>query len=236
MNHLVSGLVAACALVASGIAPVAAGEPSSPAVVLDGVTVTGAGQIQQVITVNRTIGTRARITFWRRTAHGWVDVARSSDARIGYGGLVVATERRQGSGTTPLGTYGLLSTFGTGVRRAGWTMPYRRIRSRDYWVEDNRSASYNRYRNRNLGGFRWWLDPLRVNGSERLADYPGQYRMSVVTSFNYDDPVHYRGAGIFLHVNGPGATAGCVSAPRWFLAQVMARLDPALHPVIAIGR
>ena len=39
-----------------------------------------------------------------------------------------------------------------------------------------------------------------------------------------------------FHVNGRGATAGCISAPRWFLRSAMARLDPARVPVIAIGR
>ena len=67
-------------------------------------------------------------------------------------------------------------------------------------------------------------------------DYPTEYRMSVVIAYNYYDPVHYRGAGIFLHVNGPGATAGCVSAPSWFMHVVMNELDPTRHPVIAIGR
>ena len=83
---------------------------------------------------------------------------------------------------------------------------------------------------------RWWLPLSNVNSSELLRDFPVQYEYSIVTSFNYDDPVHHRGAGIFLHVNGPGATAGCASAPRWFLQRTMATLDPDLRPVIAIGR
>ena len=55
------------------------------------------------------------------------------------------------------------------------------------------------------------------------------------TSFNRRQ-VRHRGAGIFLHVNGRGATAGCVSVPRSFMRSAMARLDPARVPVIAIGR
>jgi L,D-peptidoglycan transpeptidase YkuD (ErfK/YbiS/YcfS/YnhG family) len=48
--------------------------------------------------------------------------------------------------------------------------------------------------------------------------------------------VRHRGAGIFLHVNGDGATAGCVSAPRPFVRQLMGRLDPAQVPLLAVGR
>ncbi len=62
-----------------------------------------------------------------------------------------------------------------------------------------------------------------------------QYEWSIVTSFNRQQ-VRHRGSGIFLHVNGSGATAGCVSAPRWFIKSLMRRLDPDRSPVIAIGR
>jgi L,D-peptidoglycan transpeptidase YkuD (ErfK/YbiS/YcfS/YnhG family) len=57
----------------------------------------------------------------------------------------------------------------------------------------------------------------------------------VATSFNAGQ-VRHRGGAIFLHVNGSGATAGCVSAPRWFMVRVMNRLDHDRVPVIAIGR
>ena len=65
-----------------------------------------------------------------------------------------------------------------------------------------------------------------VNSSERLRDYPRQYEYSIVTSYNYSRQVRHRGAGIFLHVNGRGATAGCVSAPRWFLRARCGRPRP----------
>ena len=74
-----------------------------------------------------------------------------------------------------------------------------------------------------------------MNGSERLADYPTEYRMSVVVAYNYYDRVRYRGAGIFLHVNGPGATAGCVSVPRDVMRRVLRWLDPAAQPVLVMG-
>jgi len=212
----------------------AASSASAATVRLDGVTVALQPGASQVITVNRTRSWHARVTFWRKTSTGWQAVLRSRNGRIGYGGLVVGTSRKQGTGTTPLGSYRLLGSFGTHVRATGWDLPYRRIRPGDYWVEDNGSAYYNRYRNKSQGGFRWWLKS-GPNTSERLADFPTQYEYAVNTSFNLSQ-VRHRGAGIFLHVNGRGATAGCVSAPRAFLRSAMMRLDPARVPVIAIGR
>jgi L,D-peptidoglycan transpeptidase YkuD (ErfK/YbiS/YcfS/YnhG family) len=208
--------------------------PSGTQLVLDGVHVALPAGSTQVVTVNHTRGHRARITLWQRTASGWAKLARSRNGRTGYGGLVVGARRHQGSGTTPLGTYRLLSAFGTHPEAAGWHLPYRTIHAGDYWVEDNGSAFYNRYRNKSQGGFRWWLRS-GANTSERLQAFPRQYEYAINTSFNLDQ-VRHRGAGIFFHVNGRGATAGCVSAPRWFLRTAMARLDPADVPVIAIGR
>ena len=191
--------------------------------------------VRQVVTVNHTRGYRARVVLWSRTDRGWVRRMTAHDGRIGYNGLVPAKRRRQGTGTTPAGTFRLPWAFGTGAAEKSWGLDYRRIRRGDFWVMDNASRHYNRYRNQRQGGFRWRLPATAENGSERLTDYPVQYEYSIVTSFNQQQ-VRHRGAGIFLHVNGSGATAGCVSAPRPFLAGLMRRLVPRWHPIIAIGR
>ncbi|MCW2766722.1 MAG: secreted protein [Nocardioides sp.] len=242
MRRLLLGLLAAV-LVSTGSTTDAVGStrtnpPDGDAarhVRLGGVDVVLRGGTTRVVTVNRTRGFHARVVLWALRDGAWVARLRAADGRIGYGGLVVGARRRQGTGTTPLGSYGLISAFGTHARRPAWDLGYRKIRRGDFWVQDNGSRFYNRYRNQRQGGFRWRLPASAENGSERLTDFPVQYEFSIVTSFNQGQ-VRHRGAGIFLHVNGTGATAGCVSAPRWFLAAAMARLDADLHPVIAVGR
>lgn len=204
-------------------------------VVLDGVVVKLRPGTEQVVTVHHTRGTHARVTSWALTSDGWVARMRTTDGRTGYGGLVAGPRRRQGSGTTPMGTYALVSAFGTGARRDSWRLAYRRIHRGDYWVQDNASRFYNRYRNKAQGGFRWWLPSSDPDSSERLLNYRRQYALSVVIDYN-PAQVRHRGSGIFLHVNGRGATAGCVSAPRGFLARLMTWLDPERVPVIAVGR
>jgi len=226
----------AVVLTAAALAgPVAPSTAATHRIRLDGVAVRLPAGSRQVVTVNHTHGHHARITLWHKGSGDWKRVARAHDGRTGYGGLVPARDRRQGTGTTPLGTFGLISSFGRHAHARAWDLSYRRIRPGDYWVEDNGSRYYNRYRNKHRGGFRWWLPTSNVNSSERLADYPRQYEYAIVTGFNHRQ-VRYRGAGIFLHVNGSGATAGCVSAPRWFLRRAMRVLAPAQHPVIAVGR
>jgi L,D-peptidoglycan transpeptidase YkuD (ErfK/YbiS/YcfS/YnhG family) len=226
--------VGAAAVLTTGLLAVAV--PAHADATLDGVRVRTTAATTQVVTANHTHSYHARVTLWTRGAGGpWEARQQVADGRIGYGGLVRAAYRRQGTGTTPLGTFRLPWFFGTHVRDDAWTLPYRRIRRGDYWVQDNASAYYNRFRNRAQGGFRWWLPSSDVNSSERLMNFRRQYEYAIVTSFNHDQ-VRHRGAGIFLHVNGRAATAGCVSAPRWFLRHLVRVLDPARHPVLAVGR
>lgn len=207
---------------------------ATPTVRLGGVTVQLRPGSTQVVTANRTRGFHARVTLWTLDHGRWSKRLTTRDGRIGYGGLSRPTQRRQGDGTTPTGTFDLTFAFGTHARRAGWRMPYHRIRPGDYWVGDNASPYYNTLRARAAGGFRWWLPQSDDNASERLVDYRSQYEYSFATSFNADQ-VRHRGFAIFLHVNGHGATAGCVSGPRSFLQRLYRRLAPQRRPVIAIG-
>ena len=209
--------------------------PVTSPTTLDGVKVQLSEGTRQVVTVNHTEGYQARVTFWKLTDTGWRARFSADDGRIGYGGLVRGTKREQGTGTTPLGTYALPWAFGMAPPDDRWKLRYRPVESGDFWVQDNESAYYNRYRNQAEGGFRWWLPTSDPDSSERLTDFGQQYRIAVVTDFNVKQ-VRHRGAGIFLHVNGPGATAGCVSAPGVFMDKLMRVLDPARVPVIAVGR
>ena len=235
MRRLVVG-----AVVAAGVlAPVPAA--ASPSLDRPGVVLLGGVRVElregttQVVTVNHTRGVRARVSLWRLTREGWRRQLTTGDGRTGFGGLVRGDRRVQGTGTTPLGTYGLPSTFGTHAADPRAALPHHRIRRGDHWVQDNASRFYNRLRHQRQGGFRWWLPSSDPNSSERLSDYPRQYEWSIVTDFNVEQ-VRHRGAGIFLHVNGRGATAGCVSAPRRFIRSLVRLLDPARVPLIGIGR
>jgi len=225
----------AVVLLATALAAPAPAHADVTHVTLDGVRVALHEHTRQVVTVNHTHGYHARVSYWVERDGRWTRLYAVRDGRIGYGGLVAPKQRHQGTGTTPSGTVKLISAFGSHARATSWDLPYRRIRKGDYWVEDNGSRYYNRYRNKAQGGFRWWLPTSRENSSERLRDFPVQYEFSIVTSYNRAQ-VRHRGAGIFLHVNGDGATAGCVSAPRSFLVRMMRRLDPAKVPVMAVGR
>lgn len=108
----------------------------------------------------------------------------------------------------------------------GTAVPYHRARPGDWWVQDHNSPFYNTRRNQSLGGF--LLRTTGLNSSERLADFGNQYAHALVINFNRapDLKVAKRGSGIFLHVNGRGATAGCVSISKDRMRTVLSYLRP----------
>ncbi|MFD8568114.1 L,D-transpeptidase [Streptomyces sp. NPDC057694] len=225
MRPLRVGIAAAVAFCAAlGAAPSASAAAPLPARMAD----TGGGS--QLITAEapRASSTSGTVTWWDRRSDGrWVK-AGSAPARFGANGLVAGGRREQGTNTTPAGLYDLPFAFGTKAAPGGTSVAYRRVRDSSWWCQDNTSRSYNR-----------WTQPrpadCRASESEHLADYATQYAYALVIGFNYDRPVRGRGAGIFLHVNGRAATAGCVSVPKDDMRRIMAWARPGRAPHIAIG-
>ncbi|MFD7668465.1 L,D-transpeptidase [Streptomyces sp. NPDC059788] len=171
--------------------------------------------------------TTGTVSWWERRAGRWHRVG-TAPARFGANGLAEGSTRKQGTSTTPTGLYDLPFAFGLAKAPAGTKVPYRPVRATSWWCQDNASAAYNR-----------WADPrprdCAAKEAERLADYPVQYGRALVVGFNYHRPVRGRGAGIFLHVNGRGATAGCVSVPARAMARIVSWVKPAARPHLAIG-
>ncbi|WP_405816531.1 L,D-transpeptidase [Streptomyces sp. NBC_00040] len=206
---------------------VAALLPRGPAPLPDRLADTGGGS--QLITAVAPVSgsTTGQVIWWERWAGRW-HRAGSAPARFGANGLTEGTTRTQGTNTTPTGLYALPYAFGIRRAPAGTDHLYRRVNRDSWWCQDNASAHYNR-----------WVEPLPADcapgEAEHLVTYEKQYAHALVIAFNYDRPVRGRGAGIFLHVNGKGATAGCVSVPERAMRAILRWADPRRRPHIAIG-
>ncbi|MEU9152013.1 L,D-transpeptidase family protein [Streptomyces sp. NPDC048417] len=178
----------------------------------------------QASALNSTSGT---LTWWERRDGQWVRVGTAA-ARFGAKGLAEGAARQQDTNTTPTGLYDLPFGFGLQAAPTGTSVKYRAVTDTSWWCQDNDSASYNR-----------WVEPLpadcRATEAERLSSYGTQYAYALVIGFNYERPVRGRGAGIFLHVNGNGATAGCVSVPVDAMREIVRWVDPGKGPHIAVG-
>ncbi|MFG2719870.1 L,D-transpeptidase [Streptomyces sp. NPDC048416] len=215
----------AALLLASLLVPLASPAPAAP--LPEQMARTGGGSQLLTAEASAVGATTGKLTWWDRREGHWVAVG-SAPARFGAKGLAEGNVRVQGTDTTPTGLYALPYAFGVAAAPSGIRYPYRHATDRSWWCEDNESRAYNR-----------WVEGLpadcRAAESEHLTAYASQYARALVIGFNYERPVRGRGAGIFLHVNGRGATAGCVSVAADAMDRVLAWADPARHPHIAIG-
>jgi L,D-peptidoglycan transpeptidase YkuD (ErfK/YbiS/YcfS/YnhG family) len=187
-------------------------------------------------------------TYQLGTNGKWTAKFMAMNARNGYRGWVVGRRRVQGTGTTPQGTYLITGAFGL-TANPGTKLGYRQADTNDYWVGDNKDPKTYNLVQPHASSTRTW----RISEAERLTAYPTQYEAAAVIGFNqpaastvtYDNahgeyvtsqPVNVaRGSAIFLHINGKGSTAGCVSIARADLLAVLRWLDPAMKPRIVMA-
>ncbi|MGW3208031.1 L,D-transpeptidase family protein [Streptomyces sp. NPDC001135] len=219
---VVLALVSASSLALLGSAPGDGSDPL-PARMAD----TGGGSQLITAQADRADSTTGTLTWWDQKDGQWVQ-AGTAPARFGANGLVDGGSRVQGTNTTPTGLYDLPFGFGIKAAPSGTSVEYRTVKESSWWCQDNDSVSYNR-----------WVDPLpgdcRASESEHLITYTTQYAYGLVIGFNYAQPVRGRGAGIFLHVNGLGATAGCVSVPADAMERILRWVEPGKRAHMAIG-
>lgn len=207
----------------------------------------GSGRSSQVVlvTAKSLSSTTATLATYARTSEGWKQVGPTTTAFLGRHGLVPGNQRRQSTGTTPMGTYALSAAFGR-LPDPGAKLPYIHIDRNDAWTYNPKVPStYNLFQDvnrswRSYGGY-----------VEHLWQLGPQYDYVVTTSFNEPtgqisttaDGVRIakrptntkRGGGIFLHVSKGEPTVGCVSMPRTDMRRIVQWLDPAARPVVVIG-
>lgn len=204
---------------------------------------------QQVIVVSAASwgSQRAQLSRYRWDDGSWVRVGRVVPAWLGVNGLAPASTRRQNTGTTPAGVFGLPEAFGR-VQAGAIEIPYRRITGSSYWPYDPRDPrTYNVLQDRRIKAARWRADG---QWSERLVDYGRQYRLAVVIGYNLPAGVYevgsgerraalpakvHKGGGIFLHVTRGRPTAGCVSVPWRDMRRIARWLDPDAAARIVVG-
>ncbi len=184
---------------------------------------------RQLITVEATSTgtTYAALHTWRRAGRCWVAAGGPFAARVGRNGL--RENRREGDGTTPVGTFPIGSTMYGNAPNPGVRFRYRRLRCGDWWVEDPRSPAYNSFRHLPCGQ----EPPFRTTTGDMSKSRRAFAHLAVV-EFNMHPVVPGRGSGIFLHAGTGGPTNGCISLRRLDLVRVLRWLRPRAAPHITI--
>jgi len=180
----------------------------------------GTGGSTQLVTVSAPLhATAATLSYWTRSGACWRRAGGPWQARLGRTGL--SAHKREGDGATPVGTFALGGTAYGIAPDPGVRLRYHRLVCGDWWDEDPRSATYNRFRHVRCGA----RPPFR-GASEALWRVTGAYRLFAVVEYNARPAVPGRGSGIFLHVDDGHATNGCISLPEQRLRLLLRRLRP----------
>ena len=180
------------------------------------------------ITAPTTRTTYATARIWRRSGACWTAVAGPYGARVGWNGL--RKNRREGDGTTPIGTFPIARTMYGTEPNPGVRFRYVRLRCGDWWVEDPASPAYNTFQRVGCGR----KPPFKVTTPDMSKDRTAYAHLAVV-EFNMKPVVPGRGSGIFLHVQKASPTNGCISLPKRDLVRVLRWLNPDAVPQIVIG-
>jgi L,D-peptidoglycan transpeptidase YkuD (ErfK/YbiS/YcfS/YnhG family) len=170
----------------------------------------------------------ATLRTWQRAGRCWRAAGGPYPARVGRNGL--RKDRREGDGTTPIGTFRIGPVMYGNAPNPGVKFRYHRLRCGDWWVEDPRSPAYNTFRHVACG-----VQPPFRTTTPDMSKSPRAYPFLAVIEFNMHPVVPGRGSGILLHAQTGRATNGCVSLPRADLVRVLRWLEPGAAPRIAIG-
>ena len=195
----------------------------------------------------------ATLRTYQKDSSGWHKQFKNKHARLGTNGFARFGKRRQDSRRrrrpAPTGCRARSAPPPTLGRRCS----YRQFDRNDWWPYDPRDPrTYNVAQYHGRSSATQW----RKSWAEHLWHFHDQYAYSVVIDYNLPSGVYRSGSqrfaantantaaggGIFLHVNGRGSTAGCVSVGRKAMRKIVRWLDPGQHAVIvmapkkAIGR
>ena len=156
------------------------------------------------------------LSLWNKIDDVWhIDF----ETFCGYGRNGLNLDRHEGDGTTPIGAFPILYSFGLG-ENPGTQMTYKKITPNSYLSGEN--STYNT----------WVESSYRMEG-EHLADYY-QYQYAMNIGFNINPTIVGKGAAIFLHCKSLDrwTTAGCVSLPENYMLDLLRKSHDGEYIII----
>lgn len=183
------------------------------------------------------------LTFYEKSGGAWKRVGESWKARLGKSGLVWgkglnpvpsgAVTKKEGDNRSPAGVFSIGGAWGydSSIRK-NRSLFYRKVTSRDLWVEDPASPKYNQ----NV-----ILDHEPATAWEKKQQMKqGDDAHSLKLFIAHNAPpnaVPNAGSSIFFHIwrgGGTKPTAGCTTMEKPKLQWVISRIDPARNPLYVL--
>jgi L,D-peptidoglycan transpeptidase YkuD (ErfK/YbiS/YcfS/YnhG family) len=183
------------------------------------------------------------LTLYDKKDGRWVPAGPAWSGRLGKSGLVwglglhpnpkgVAI-KQEGDMRSPAGVFDLGGVWGyeKSVRKHP-ALPYRQVTSRDLWVEDPASPSYNR----NVILDREPASAWEKKQQMKQDDYAHALKLFIA----HNAPpkvIPNAGSSIFFHIwraDGGKPSAGCTTMPEAKLRQLISAIDPNRRPLYVL--
>ena len=183
------------------------------------------------------------LSFYQRGSSGWQKVGGTINGRLGKNGLAWglglhpvpanAKLKKEGDSRAPAGVFSIGGAWGYApdIKRHP-RLPYRQVTSRDLWVEDTKSPSYNHHLILPREPSTAWEHKQQMK--------QGDYAHSLKVFIAHNAPPHPRpglGSAIFFHIwrgGGSKPTAGCTTISEASLKSLIAWLNPDQNPVYVL--
>lgn len=185
----------------------------------------------------------ASLTFYQKSASGWIADGAPWKARLGKSGLVWgaglhplptgAATKKEGDWRSPAGVFALGGVWGYDARiQKHPALAYRKITSRDLWVEDPASPQYNHHVILDHEPATTW------EKKQQMKQADPAHALKLFIAHNAPPKiVSGAGSSIFFHIwrgGGTKPTAGCTTMDEAKLRALIAKLDPAKRPLYVL--
>lgn len=174
---------------------------------------------------------------WKKAAGPWDGRCAKKGLAWGRGLHPVSPTRlprkSEGDWRTPAGVFRIGGAWGyhkTISKHPG--LAYRRVTTRDLWVEDPSSRYYNRHLILGHEPGKLWEKKAQM----RQDDYPHSLKLYIAHN-TYPKPVPGAGSAIFFHIwrdEGARPTSGCTTMAEKHLRTLIARVDPGRNPLYVL--
>jgi L,D-peptidoglycan transpeptidase YkuD (ErfK/YbiS/YcfS/YnhG family) len=186
---------------------------------------------------------KATLSFFEKRGGAWQQSGASWPARLGKNGLIWGggmqpvpagvNTKREGDFRAPAGIFKIGGVWGYAASiRKHQQLYYHKVSSRDLWVEDPASPSYNKHVVLGHEPATAWEKRQQMKQSDPA------HALKLFIAYNAPPQVVANaGSSIFFHIwraDGGKPTAGCTTMAEGQLRGLIARLDPTRKPVYVL--
>ncbi|WP_352923779.1 L,D-transpeptidase family protein [Peribacillus simplex] len=185
--------------------------------------------VSQVVSVTGKAMSDTKITIqtYEKKQGEWRRALKKMEGVIGKNGFTMS--KKEGDGKSPVGIYSFGTAFGSETKPAGMKMSYKKTNKYDYWIDDQTSIDYNKWKTYKGNPAGKWKSFERMNHE--------LYKYGAVINYNTNPVIKGKGSAIFLHVwrGDTKPTAGCTATAEKNVLSLLIWMDPVQKPHIVMG-